>query len=172
MAKMGRNPMPHDYDIVYRKCHECNDMTPHDFDAGLEKGVWDCTICAPAAVEAWKAEREAERLAKVKSDKADVETSKKWNKEFNDCPCPTADDHDFGPVSPCEGSASYKADKVKRDKVEAAKNSDRPTGGLMAQDEDTRRDFVIIGDLVGDANLSAEDMELLDDFLDAEVRQG
>ena len=47
--------------------------------------------------------------AKVDANLQPVEAVSAWQKEFDACPCPTGDDHDFSPVSPCEGSATYKA---------------------------------------------------------------
>tara|TARA_Y100000004_G_scaffold185372_1_gene235485 strand:- start:21 stop:995 length:975 start_codon:yes stop_codon:yes gene_type:complete len=49
--------------------------------------------------------------AKVDANLRPVEAVSDWQKEFDACPCPTGDDHDFSPVPPCKGSATYKAIK-------------------------------------------------------------
>ena len=51
-------------------------------------------------------------VAKWKERGIEYAPRTEWLKEFDDCPCPTGDDHDFNPVPPCKGSAAYREHKA------------------------------------------------------------
>ena len=83
--------------VVMRKCGDklcCSMEQPHERIGHDDKGASIFECMGPCG---WKPKPEAES---------------EWQKEFADCACPTADDHDCAPVSPCEGSADYKANNL------------------------------------------------------------
>ena len=154
-------------DVVYRKCPECNDMTQHEFNADAKKGVWECTICVEDLRDG-----EPRKLLLGAGHYTDVQ----MRKCKDECCGPNkTTPHTREPMAgggffwDCESCAPQ---KVKAWKAEVAGN-DKPKGALMAHEEDTRADdLATLGDHVGDANTSAEDLEILNDILDAEIRQG
>ena len=90
------NPQALGY-VVMRKCDDklcCSMEQPHERTSHDDKGASVFECMGPCG---WRPKPEAES---------------EWQKEFADCACPTADDHDCAPVSPCEGSADYKANNL------------------------------------------------------------
>jgi hypothetical protein len=176
-----KNPMPHDKkarpDIVMKKCvWGCETVTPHSWDEAMldtnrapVRG-WDCDVCSGARVEAWKAEHEAnhaaarlksrcgacDRLASV-CTKEPCEVEQAYQDDLGD--------DEGAPITPLSNGRKFVHDTD----ANATNLQGWPAPGeiVKTQDEDTG-----LADYVGDANLSAEDMEIRDDLLDADHMGG